>query len=1106
MADFTDLDKEQLDQLRKALEQSAQTSPVKQPWQEHFGRNVSAKSQKSILAADIIQGFSGSWAASYNYGYGAGVTPTGGANERRADTAVAPVPIRAKTTKLGRRGPPDVDFVPYAWRTNRFGNKGPSLVGHPISYEVVGPTLKSPFCDWTWVVNLGAGPNGGDELTMSTRPDLGAAVASTLLGGYGNDVPVFSMGGAAEPNGGLYVLISDDGANPGSIPVGSTPMGALPQFIDTARYEIFRVASTRAGIIELHPDKPLSDYFDLTVIGPGTIRAITIVRPYVSRIVAIPGSGAAVGRERTFAVVSPQFSASSDLYPPWDGGSAGDGSWEQGGFDANPGELPSGLLGGSPYLGRQSLPIPMPLDKRLANVHTDAGALPGAPGGTIGNWFVMDASASPITSGPTDVGNILRVYNIDSQNDVPLTIGTKGSCLGWFPIIAFSPPGVLPAGLVVSRNVEVDPTDAHLYFGPGPYRQNAAGPEHDLVYSTHEPVKRLWDNDFFNIDKVESCRLKNLIDPRDVKRFEKQTSTGGAGGSQPGGASFGGPERTIFDTTTSASGGPIPNAANPGSLLDLGFRMVLFPAKDDGGGNPIPDFDVPIDTRGELVIDPSISEQQYVEVDYDGGIVRLSHSPDQLGGNIIPNGIIGGPGTSNPRQEVVLFAACVPFSMEPSQLGVGPRVVGQTTDGLDVDAYSERLTANVNQTDTTGVGAAPFLGLSTIAPFPAEIVLDRTWEGPSTGVIEITDGNPNGLSYGLWGYTETRQVVSSTGPVTALGGVSSLPTTITDPSFGGATSLAVTMRREVFFAEKSGSKDFGIDNSTNDTVFGSSQRSSALRFENARVQIELDGSVTVIPLANPGFMWHQWGYLSSSGLDVGAGQDAISENGVLEGILYQDQGGTNIAAFGTNMSDDDGQYYEMPSGANITEFSGFVTRESQIRPEHGFRLVIKFGSRNDAVNNTRLYVGLVGQAGGTLLADAMTLPAPLGRDYMGIRMDGAPGAATWEFFIQDSVSGTSETFPTGVTYNALTRYLVIETERTGAGPTGASAIRVKMGFYTSEMVKLAERGFDNPLVIPNGRLLEVAMGSYNGDGFGTRFVSLYNATIVNRIDLPSPVI
>jgi len=175
MADFTDQEKELLDKLRKAFESQGRTRLALDPWQEHIDRDAQVNLARAGLAAKTLEGFSGSWAAQYNYSWGSRVQPDMPASPPEATEGIdplgPPVPLRAKTHHVGKRGVPEVNFVPYNWRTNAFGSKGPSLVGHPISFEVLGPTLKSPFTDWTWDVTQGGGPNGGDVLTPGPRPD-----------------------------------------------------------------------------------------------------------------------------------------------------------------------------------------------------------------------------------------------------------------------------------------------------------------------------------------------------------------------------------------------------------------------------------------------------------------------------------------------------------------------------------------------------------------------------------------------------------------------------------------------------------------------------------------------------------------------------------------------------------------------------------------------------------------------------------------------------------------------------------------------------------------------------------------------------------------------
>ena len=71
---------------------------------------------------------------------------------------------------------------------------------------------------------------------MDIRSDGAPATCSLIADGY-NQVS-FTIGGASEPNGGLYLMIADDGTDPGSINSTGTPMAPLPPAEDTARYEL----------------------------------------------------------------------------------------------------------------------------------------------------------------------------------------------------------------------------------------------------------------------------------------------------------------------------------------------------------------------------------------------------------------------------------------------------------------------------------------------------------------------------------------------------------------------------------------------------------------------------------------------------------------------------------------------------------------------------------------------------------------------------------------------------------------------------------------------------------------------------------------------------
>ena len=932
MAEFTDQEKELLDKLRKGFERDAKTRSQLEPWQELIDRDETVNANRASVAAKILEGFSGSWAAQYNFGLGSTISPTGALPSEPVagvDPQGPPVPVRAKTTKLGLRGPPEINFVPYNWRTNTFGNKGPSLVGHPIGFEIVGPTLKSPSMDWTWRVLEGSGVGGGDVLRMDVRGDGASNVMQPYVGNLSNAYGPFAggfwtIGTADEPNGGLYVLITDDGLNAGSLPAGRVPMAALDRFADTARFELFRVAAVPVidgGLpyeVHLHPDKRLSTYFDLPIASVDrSIKAITLVKPYVTRLQAVPQSGAAggndgestSGREQAFVVVSPERAATGDNFPPYNGTSAGDGTWLQGGFTNS--RAPGTTTTGEPsaYGGKNRLPVPIPVREVAATVETNFVTTTAL----VGQSVLDVSSLVPYTTGLfASRFPIVNITVTQRDDDVSrLTLGSIPSCFGWFDAVTTA---VAPDRVYVNRVPETDPQTGLTYWGPGPFLLNVLGAQNvGLLATLHEPISSLWFGEF-NLDAVEASRLKTLIDPQWVGRFEKQIADPlllGAEPAPPPGSGPGRADRAIFDTRSAAAGGPIPNAENPGNLMDLGFRMVLFPAKPDPNDptQTIPNFDLPITGR-ELVIDASINEKQYVDIDYSSGVVRLSHPPPgsrltvpDFPSDVIPEGISGQAG-NNPRAEVVLFAACVPYSMEDSQRGTGVRMTASEDEGLrDFDAYSTEVSAKIDIANTLFVAPNPFIGVSGLTG-AVEIVLDRIWNGPETGVLTIQNGSDQGNSFGLWGYTTKRTVTAPGGGlVTALGGITAkLISTNPDPSlFPGAQTRLCVLRREVVFRRESFSIPFVSNFAPSDTYYGSSTRADTLRFQRSRLQPEMDGSMTVRPLPDLGFQDRIVGRLSPSKMPYPIGNVTLAsptgvyfgEDGILTGVDYQG------VAFGT---------------------------------------------------------------------------------------------------------------------------------------------------------------------------------------------------------------
>ena len=804
-------DPKDLEILVKALERAVATSSTREPWQEHFERTASVN-QSDVLNTDIIQGFSGGWASSYNYGDGVANVDMNA--QIFGSNVNVPIPARAKTHKLGQPGVSDVDFVPYNWRTNRYGSKGPALIGNPISYEVLGPTAKSPFTDWTWKVTFEGGPNGGDLLEMDVRPDGTAAVATDLQVAYG--VALFDITTGIEPNGGLYLIVSVDGSSPGSIPAGTRPFVPKEPYVETARYQIFRVLATYAidtvavtGSIELHPSKKLSTYFDIegqaVSSDPGHLRSITLIVPYVTRLIAIPGSGEGVGREQTHVFVPPHIAAKPDNYPP-------STTWISGGFE------PTGLSGSTTaYEKAWFIPIPIP-QRQLKGTLLRSASLPGTL--ELGEFDIVNIENG--NSG--DTNKIVHIYHVevtDTNADVDVR-----TILGWYDIQDIEALDQYK----LTRMVEVDPVNGKPFFGPVLHIGNFG--EVKVYFTIHENIKALWTTLIFDIDKVEAARLRHLIDPRKVERSDKLLSypNSNLDISQPRGATPARGDRAIFNTKTFDNGGAFRDAEDPGSLQDLGFRVVLYPGKLVST-DVVPDFDKPIRSR-EVLLDPDVVESQFVDIDYAAGVVRLSHAPTIGTSDISPNGIVAG---DNPRNESVLFAACVPFSQEPSQRGGGSRITCK--DPVETDVFSDQIVSILEESNSTSIGSAPFYTDIALADDLTNLI-------PETGMFNIVGltGITTG-SFGTWSYSNTRVQDFGSGDVTVLEEISSARGA-TDP-FPIASLSEVIFRREITFGIRSADLAKETDEVWLDRTYGSALRASTVRFEDSTCKYELDGSVTV---------------------------------------------------------------------------------------------------------------------------------------------------------------------------------------------------------------------------------------------------------------------
>lgn len=829
-------DKDQ-QKLLDALNNKALTDENKGYWEEEFERNQTVPASKALQASEVIAGTNGSWAGSFSYSQASAFSPTpGGSNLPVLRPDQEGVPNNQNSTKyrLGLPGLPEVNFVPYSHRTNRYASKGPSLIGHPISFSVVGPTSKSPFCNWQWnIVDNSGTPGVGDTLTMANGPS-GGSVATTLAAGYN------ITGSIANYNGGLYVVITDLGNTPGRKDPASDDVTILDTENPYAMGEIFRVESFAGGTLTLSPNKRLATYFDVSALSPA-VRSINILEPYVTRMAAVPNLVEGKGKETSFILVSPETAANSDLYPPYDGGFLSDGSWIQGGF--TPDNIPGDPIA---YGGRVGLPIPIPTanfagESKLVGQIEQASPFPISLSGltriffTTFNWTAQD------------IGLVVRITSEISEGD--LSVNSPESMFGYFEI---QDVDLGNSQIVVKRIPEVNPSTGEVFFGPGPFQDNA-GPPGTIYFNVEvfEPISAIFTGPF-NFDKVNAARLQNIIDPTWSDRSTKGANPLDPTITRTPGFSAGKAQNSIFDTSVGSGG-----SANPGNMADLGFNIVFFAAKDDGGGNAVPDFDNPI-VGNEVILNPSITtESQTISFDYSSGVLTLSTAPvPGAGCDIAPNGVIGAAG-NNPRGEIVLFAACVPYSMEQGQVGPGVRVVGG-----DIEAALTNQSAPA-YFDVFSEPTLFAIEAQTINNLSGSIFIDGVDQGqfPPTGELEILVGSQDGAyqleSYGVIGY-ETKIDNPPNTEFTDIYTDITLPLSIPSRSY-------VRLRKDI--------QDItGLDN-----TFGNSNRSNTIRFKYADLEYNLDGSVTV-DVDSPKF-YENWGDIFSSWvISGGETSDAGGDN------------------------------------------------------------------------------------------------------------------------------------------------------------------------------------------------------------------------------------
>ena len=765
--------------LKKAFQNATATYEAAKPWDEPLDRRESVEVDQTF-AAPVVPGDVGGWVASGGYPYQS--VEYSLLAESAQEGAVPPSQTYHETYP-GREGYNDVDFVPYNWGTNRFGSKGGALLGHPISWEVVGPTSKSPFLHWQWAVG------GALNNTLTLEPGV-----LTASGGYGtpNVEQAYNLSatGISVYNGGLYVLVTLTGDEvSGMLTVGSN--GLTPTNPSTFRFELFRVTKYIGQTIVLEPSKLLSSYF--TIPGSPKIRSITLLRPKVTRLAGFPLSlNGTTQRNQVFAFLPPESAAVSEYMPPYDGGALCP-DWSVTGTFDDAVSIPTGATAdyGTPNL----LPIPAPVFQTYGYVTT-------APL-SAARWNLQ-----LILTG-TDTIAVGQVVRVQATTRSTLTDDGVAQTFGWFEAVT----NLTVSGVITLRRVpEVNSSTGAVFYGNGPVSAVALD---TVIVEVYDNIGTIFTDPVLSISKIVAARLDHLIDPSaEGTSFRNYGSTNPARLGTP-------PSPAIFDTVT--------NSKNPGNLSDLGFRVVLFPAKFFGGVIA-PDFDNPI-TGNRVVLDPTLpaTTEQYLEVDYSAGVLYLSHPPvPGAGCAVAPTGIIP-DAVNNPRNEVVLYAACVPYSREPSQRGGGVRVTTTPTGGAfglhdSADIYGQRVVLELSEpVGTIITDGSNFNIAGDATKFPARTGWFRFGEvDPVTGAFTLLSPLYY-YPYGVISFSTNYFVTT-----VAMGGVS-------------YTTTADT--RVVFL--KSPANIYNPSSKDSDAVRGSSKRFDRINFRGGRTEVSVDGSLTL---------------------------------------------------------------------------------------------------------------------------------------------------------------------------------------------------------------------------------------------------------------------
>ena len=602
-----------LDRLKKS-EQGIQATndTTSEPYQR--GRVVKADEVKTGLSK-----LNGSWASEY-----------------LVEDATATSSEAKIKTGLGQVGLGDIDFVPYGENTSRIGVKGSPTLGAPISFEILGSTLKSPHVDWTWSIDPTANTITMTHASKTINTEYGIARSASTP-------QVISFEDLNDDFGGLYLIISHLGNINEKWSSTFSPVGLVnsdPAKLEKDSLEIFKVKEidSSALVLTIDDNTPLSKVFNST----GDVAGITFLRKKSSRLLEAPKS-----EGTTFFVMPPEKSSSLDFEPPLS-------NWLGATYDA------SALAGTTATYGsRISTPVPVAITHGTGVELLSCDIIQRGTEGAgefslrasdsqtqsiLGKF--RDKDSASLTSYDYLIGKILRIVKVDdSQASTPLTDSERNAYYGYFEIVDHdSDPnniGSFPE-LTLRRVSEQNHVTGNVVWNP----------KYDfgikVEFTIHRSISEILSSSNLQTVEVESARIKSLIPPN-------MASVGEASANAISSLQRG--------SSCTWDGNSLIYGNSPSNLSELGFGVVVYPAK------------LSTDTLSLVADYSNPLKPDLYEVDYEGATVYFK-SPYTQSSSVTNH-------STNPLKKTVLFISCVPLAQEASY---GVRLLS-SEDGMDKGAF-----------------------------------------------------------------------------------------------------------------------------------------------------------------------------------------------------------------------------------------------------------------------------------------------------------------------------------------------------------------------------------------------------------------------------------